>query len=123
LIAPLRFFGCSDFGKVLLGSTHGHTVKPERMPNIMASRRAEDWGATLFRYVHTFHLHHSAKRADEDNGVISEIHQAPIPSAAWHAGAGYLSGRSLQAILYHRNYGEVARSRVAMPDAATEESK
>mgnify|MGYP000547136263 FL=1 len=45
------------FGQVLLGSTHGHTIKPEQMAGIMAARRAEDWGATRHRYAHTFHLH------------------------------------------------------------------
>jgi hypothetical protein len=30
------------FGRVLLGATHGHTVKLSKMPSIMAHRRAED---------------------------------------------------------------------------------
>jgi len=104
------------FGRVLLGATHGHTVKIDRMPGIMAARRAVDWGNTIHRYAHGFHLHHSAKRASEDNGVIMEIHQAPIPQDAWHSAAGYLSGASLQAITYDRQYGEVSRSRVALLD-------
>lgn len=106
------------FGRVLLGATHGHTVKIAAMPGIMAHRRAEDWGLTKYRYVHGFHLHHSAKYASEGDGVISEVHQAPIPQDAWHYNSGYLSGRSMQAITYHREYGEVGRVRVAMLDAA-----
>jgi transposase-like protein len=105
-------------GSVLLGATHGHTVKIADMPQIMAHRRAEDWGVTRFRYVHGFHLHHSAKFATEGGGVISEIHQAPIPQDAWHFGAGFLSGRSLQAVTYHREHGEVGRVRVSMGKAA-----
>jgi hypothetical protein len=111
------------FGRVLLGATHGHTVKIDQMPSIMAHRRAEDWGATRFRYVHGFHLHHSAKFATENHGVISEIHQAPIPQDAWHHGAGFLSGRSLQAITYHAEFGEVSRSRVAILDAVNDNEK
>ena len=110
------------FGKVLFGSTHGHTVKITDMPSIMAHRRAEDWGATKFRYVHGFHLHHSAKFATEGRGVISEVHQAPIPQDAWHFGSGFLSGRSLQSITYHRDFGEVSRTRVAILDAANDNS-
>lgn len=106
------------FGKCLFGSTHGHTVKIGNMPGIMAHRRAEDWGASKFRYVHGFHLHHSAKVATEGNGVICEIHQAPIPQDAWHFGSGFLSGRSMQAITYHRNFGEIGRVRTAILDAA-----
>lgn len=106
------------FGSVMLGATHGHTVKIGQMPGIMAARRAEDWGATKFRYVHGFHLHHSAKIATEGNGVICETHQAPIPQDAWHYGAGFLSGRSLQAITYHKDFGEIGRVRTAILDAA-----
>jgi hypothetical protein len=107
------------FGLVMLGATHGHQSRDHisKMPGIMAHRRAEDWGATKFRYVHGFHLHHSAKTATEGNGVICEIHQAPIPQDAWHFGSGYLSGRSLQAITYHKDFGEIGRVRTAILDA------
>lgn len=94
------------FGNVLLGATHGHTVKLDQMPQIMAHRRAADWGATEFRYVHGFHIHHRSKIGTEGMGVVCESHQAPIPQDAWHFGAGFLSGRSLQAITYHREFGE-----------------
>lgn len=105
------------FGQVMLGATHGHTVKLANMPSIMAHRRAEDWGATRFRYIHGFHIHHSSKIATEGNGCICESHQAPIPQDAWHYGAGFLSGRSLQTITYHQRLGEISRVRVAMLDA------
>lgn len=108
------------FGSVLLAATHGHTVKLKDMPQIMAHRRAEDWGATRFRYCHGFHIHHHSKTASEGGGVICESHQAPIPQDAWHFGAGFLSGRSVQTITYHRDFGEVSRVRVAMLDAAND---
>jgi len=105
------------FGKVMLGATHGHTVKIGQMPQIMAHRRAEDWGQTRFRYIHGFHLHHLAKTMSEGGGCITEIHQAPIPQDAWHFGSGFLSGRSMQSITYHHDLGEVSRVRVAILDA------
>ncbi|NTG85885.1 hypothetical protein G6L15_06950 [Agrobacterium rhizogenes] len=108
------------FGSVMLGATHGHTVKLKDMASIMAHRRAEDWGATRFRYVHGFHIHHTSKIATEGNGVISESHQTPTPQDAWHFGSGFLSGRSMQSISYHRQFGEVSRVRVAMMDAAND---
>lgn len=118
-VDPSLFFWFR-FGKVLLGATHGHTVKLKDMSSIMAHRRAEDWGATLFRYIHGFHIHHKSMFATEGNGVISESHQTPTPQDAWHFGSGFLSGRSLQSISYHREYGEVSRVRVAMMDAAND---
>jgi hypothetical protein len=115
-VDPSLFFWFR-FGRVLLGATHGHTVKLAQMPSIMAHRRAEDWGATKFRYCLGFHLHHSAKIATEGEGVICEVFQAPIPQDAWHFGSGFLSGRSLQAITYHREFGEIGRVRTAILDA------
>lgn len=102
------------FGSVLLGATHGHMAKPSQMAGIMAERRAEDWGQTKYRYCHTFHVHHASKLLSEGGGVITETHQAPVPKDAWHFGMGYLSGRSLQGITYHRERGEVARNTVAI---------
>ena len=93
------------FGKVLLGATHGHTVKAKDMASIMAHRRAKDWGETAHRFVHCFHVHHREVLATEGKGVITEVHQAPIPQDAWHFGAGFLSGRSIKAITYHERLG------------------
>lgn len=114
---PSLFFW-HRFGEVLLGATHGHTVKIDKMPSIMAHRRAKDWGVTRFRYVHGFHLHHKEKTVTEGEGVVTEVHQAPIPQDAWHFGKGFLSGRSLQTITYHRKAGEASRLRVALLDDA-----
>lgn len=93
------------FGAVLLGATHGHTVKAKDMASIMAHRRAKDWGETRHRFVHCFHVHHREVLATEGKGVITEVHQAPIPQDAWHFGAGFLSGRSIKAITYHERLG------------------
>lgn len=111
------------YGKVMISATHGHQAKLQDMPGIMAHRRAEDWGASRFRYAHGFHVHHKSKLATEGGGVIMESHQAPIPQDAWHFGSGFLSGRSLQTITYHREYGEISRVRVAMLDAANDNGK
>lgn len=108
------------WGRVMLGATHGHTVKAGDMAQIMAHRRAEEWGSTKFRYVHVFHVHHKSKYVTEGGGVITETHQAPVPQDFWHYGAGFLSGRSVQTISYHKDYGEVSRARVAILDAAND---
>lgn len=94
-----------EFGRVMLAATHGHTVKLNQLPTIMAHRQAEMWGRTKFRYGHGFHVHHKDKIATEGNGVICETHQAPIPQDGWHFGSGFLSGRSVKAITYHREFG------------------
>lgn len=105
---------------VMLSAVHGHAAKLKDMPQIMAHRQPVMWGATRYRYAHGFHVHHQSKYASEGGGVIMESHQAPIPQDAWHFGSGFLSGRSLQTISYHREAGEVGRVRVAMIDAAND---
>ena len=97
------------FGLVFLGGTHGHEAGPKEMPGLMASRRAEDWGQTKHRFVHTFHLHRSEKTISTNSGVICEIHETPIPKDGWAYGRGFLSGRSVKSITYHREQGEKTR--------------
>lgn len=115
-IDPSLFFWFR-FGAVMLGATHGHLAKLKDMPAIMAHRRAKDWGESKHRFIHGFHIHHHEKLATEGNGCISEAHQAPIPQDSWHYGKGFLSGRSVQAITYHRRNGEFSRVRTAIMDA------
>lgn len=105
-----------EHGLTMLGATHGHAAKLRDMPQIMATRRPEMWGRTRYRYAHGFHVHHKSGFVTEEGGVVAESHQAPIPQDSWHYGAGFLSGRSIQTISYHRQYGESGRVRVAILD-------
>jgi hypothetical protein len=114
-VDPSLFF-YFRFGKVLLGSTHGHLAKAKDLPMVMASRRAEDWGLSKHRYIHTFHLHHDRQTVTEGGGCVTEIHRTPAPQDAWHYGSGFLSARSMKSITYHQEYGEVSRSTVAIVD-------
>lgn len=114
-VDPSLFFW-HRFGSVLIGSTHGHETKIKDLPQLMAVRRAADWGETRFRYCHGFHLHHSEKLADTVGGCYCEIHETPIPQDSWHFGKGFLSGRSMQSITYHADAGEFSRKRTAILD-------
>jgi hypothetical protein len=113
---PSLFF-YHPFGKVMLAATHGHQCKIAKLPGVMAHREPEMWGATKFRYAHGFHLHHSEKRQDECNGVLYEIHRSPVPPDGWHHGMGFLSGRSIQAITYHKDFGTFGRVETPIMDA------
>lgn len=105
-VSPSLFW-VYQHGKVMLAATHGHEAKAERMPAIMASRWPEIWGSTQYRYAHTFHVHHRQKIRDKEmDGVYVETHQSPAPQDGWHYGQGFLSGRSLRSIIYHRELGE-----------------
>jgi hypothetical protein len=98
------------FGKCLIGATHGHSAKMDKLPMMMASDRAEDWGLTVHRSFFSAHIHTETVR--EVGGVRVESLQSPAARDAWNAASGYRSGRSLSAITFHSQEGEIGRHRV-----------
>ena len=96
-------------GKVLLGVTHGDTGKPEKLQSVMAADRPEDWGATRYRYWLTGHIH--SRKVLEFPGVMWETFRTLAPGDAWANASGYRSGRDMTAIVFHAEFGELARHR------------
>lgn len=93
-------------GKVLVGATHGDMAKPEDMPGIMAAKVPIWWGETDFRYVYTGHLHTKKKGlVAEGRGAEIEVFQTLAPRDAWGNSMGFVAGRSMEAITYHRETG------------------
>lgn len=111
-------FSFLRFGKVLIGSTHGDTVKHGQLPGVMAADRPEDWGVTKHRYWYTGHVHHTA--VSEFPGVVCESFRTLAAKDAYAAGHGYRAGRDMRCIVQHKEYGEIARNRcdIAMLEAA-----
>lgn len=97
------------FGKVLLGSTHGDTIKGRDMLAIMAADKPEEWGQTTHRYWYVGHVHHLD--AKEYPGGIVEYFRTLAARDAWHQGQGYRAGRDMRLIVHHREHGEVERHR------------
>lgn len=98
----------SEFGNNLFGVVHGHQTKDPQLPLLMASEKPEAWGRTKFRTWFRGHHHHDSKV--EYNGCFVEQVRTLAASDAYAASGGYLSGRDLKAILYHREFGEVGRT-------------
>lgn len=105
-----------QFGKVLIGSTHGDTVKGKDMVGIMAADKAVEWGQTKHRYWYVGHVHHQDVK--EYPGGIVEYFRTLAARDAWHAGQGYRAGRDMRLIVMHDEHGEVERHRcdIAMLD-------
>ena len=98
-----------QFGKVLIGSTHGDETKGKDLGAVMAADIPKQWGESLFRYWYVGHVHH--KDVKEYPGVIVEYMRTLAARDAWHQGQGYRAGRDMQLIVHHREYGEVERHR------------
>lgn len=98
-----------EFGTNLIGSTHGDTIKGDKLVGVMAADRPEQWGRTKHRYWFVGHIHHSDIK--EYPGGIVEYMRTLAPGDAWHHGQGYRSGRDMRLVVFHREHGEVERHR------------
>lgn len=107
VVVPNGMFWYHRHGKCLLGSTHGHTVKPDQLPGVMATDVADLWGQTEFRHWYTGHVHHASVK--EYPGCTVETFRTLAPADSWAHGQGYRSGRDMRADLWHAKYGMVQR--------------
>lgn len=98
-----------QFGKVLIGSTHGDTYKGPDMVSIMAADRPKEWGETKHRYWYVGHVHHQDSK--EYRGGVVEYFRTLAARDAWHAGQGYRAGRDMRLIVLHKEHGEIERHR------------
>lgn len=98
------------FGKNLIGATHGDKGRLENLGEIMATDAKEDWGQTDFRYWYTGHIH--TRKILELRGCMVESFRTLAPADSFNHGQGYRSGRDIQCIVLHKDYGEVERHRV-----------
>lgn len=101
-----------EFGQNLIGVHHGHTIKPDKLPLIMATDRPQEWARCKYRYWLLGHIHHDVAR--EYQGVRVESFRTLAARDAWAASMGYQSGRDMKAIILHKKYGEVARHIVSV---------
>lgn len=103
-------FNYFRWGKVLLGVHHGHTCKPDKLPGVMATDRARDWGETTHRHWLMGHIHHASLK--EYAGCTVESFNTLAGKDAYAANGGWRSQRSAQCLTYHSEYGIVGRQYV-----------
>jgi hypothetical protein len=104
--APGHFHYYS-FGQNLFGVHHGHGTKPADLPGIMAHDQAPLWGTTCHRRWLTGHVH--SQRWFDFPGCSVESFRILPPTDAWAYNKGYRSERTMQALVFHKEHGEVAR--------------
>jgi predicted phosphodiesterase len=107
-LSPAAFW-YFQFGKVLIGATHGDTTKPANLPGIMYTDCRSLISSSEFLYFYQGHLHHD--KVEEKDGVTCEIFRTLAGSDAWHFSSGYRSGQDMRCIVHHKEYGEIERHR------------
>ena len=70
------------FGKNLIGITHGHTVKADKLGEIMAVDCAKTWSDSEYRYWYTGHVHHQSVK--EYTSCVVETFRTLAGKDAWH---------------------------------------
>lgn len=94
----------------LIGMHHGHTSKAEKLPGVMATDRARDWGETEHRTWYTGHIHHESKK--EYPGCVVESFNTLAPGDSYAHAGGWRSRQNMKCIVLHKEHGEVARHMV-----------
>lgn len=105
------------FGKNLIGVCHGDGAKPEALGSLMAADMPKWWGETEFRMWITGHIHHITRKELPGN-VVVESFRTTASRDYWHHWKGYRAGRSLNAVVIHRENGEMARFTVGLKEIA-----
>jgi hypothetical protein len=100
-------FYVSQWGEVMIGFHHGHKVKNEQLPLLFAAQFPKMWGETTKRAIHCGHRHHVDEK--EYNGVTVVQHPTLAARDAYAARGGWIADRAIQAITYHRKFGQVGR--------------
>lgn len=99
-----------QFGKCLLGFTHGHELKPAQAGEVLVADNMDIISETEHRYFHFGHFHHDQK--DKSYSLCDvEIHCNNIPRDRWADGLFRGNMGEAKSILYHREQGEKSRTR------------
>jgi len=101
-------------GKVLIGLDHGDKGK-KRLAEVMAAQCAVEWGQTIYREMHTGHLHGKAA-IETFGGVTVRTHAALCPPDQYHADEKFsVSPRMIEGFIYHAG-GALVGSDAWSPD-------
>lgn len=108
---PYWFHG---FGANLIGTTHGDGAKGANLPLLMAVDAPAMWLASEHgsRVWFVGHVHH--KDVKDYPGVTVEYCRTLAAPDIWSHASGYRPKRSMEAVTYHRQDGEVERHTCSM---------
>lgn len=97
-------------GSTMLAWHHGHLKKNDQLPILFASQFPKVWGGTNKRYAHTGHRHHVEEK--EHSGMTVIQHSTLAARDAYASRGGWMSERQCTSIIYHSEFGQVARNTV-----------
>jgi hypothetical protein len=97
-----------QYGKNLIGTTHGDGAKNDILPILMATEEPKMWSESKHRYVYTHHVHHKVSK--DYIGVTVEALRSPSGTDGWHSKAGFCGApKAVEGFIHHPEYGQIAR--------------
>ena len=98
----------SVYGENLIGTTHMDGAKVADLPLLMAHEASAWWAECKHRYIFGHHVHH--KSGKDYMSVNVETLRSPSGTDSWHHRNGYQhSPKAVEAFIFHKNHGQVAR--------------
>lgn len=96
-----------EWGKTMLGFTHGDKVKAEDTPGVMAAYYPEIWGRTAYRYSYSGHFHRNKNSVggDEKHGVQWNVLRAFTAKDEWNYSMGHASLREIVSLTFDKDTG------------------
>jgi hypothetical protein len=102
-----------DYGKILLGFTHGDAVTMKNLSYLMQYEVPQLWGNSLYREWHTGDKHHKSDfilEVDEQIGMIIRVLRSLVPADAWTFNKGLVGAqRTAEAFMWHSQNGLMAQ--------------
>jgi len=100
------------YGSNLLVTHHGDRMKPQRAFEYVARSLATEWGQCEHKHMLMGHVHHET--SVELGGMLISTYQALPAGDAWHSDSGYGAKRTMSAIVYDKQHGEIQRHKVGI---------
>jgi len=107
VVSPLPYYAYVH-GKNLLAFTHGHKKRGRSLADLISGQFRHLIGQTAHTYIHTGHLH--TQELIETPTSTIEQHPTIAARDSHTSHGGWLSKRGMQAIVYHKEHLEIARS-------------
>ena len=103
-----------EYGKCLIGFTHGREVKPARLMQMMATDEAQMWARTTYKEWHLGDIHHKKEvelvGTEEFAGMTIRYLRSLTATDAWHDAHGFAHNvRAVEGFLWDREEGLVAQ--------------
>lgn len=101
------------WGDNLLGFTHGHAAKDDKLGLLMSAERPKDWGEVNARHIYLHHFHHRdalERHISKDHiGYTVDYLRSPSPADQWHDINGFVNRPAMDAFIHDHSGGQSAR--------------